>query len=72
MSGFIIYVGAYAKEIFKTKAVIAKYGFDNEKLERILDNAVTYVEGYSKTVAKDTATRLSSSHKLDMANSLIL
>ena len=71
MSGVIVYVGAYAKELFKTKVVIAKYDFDNDRVERIIDNGVTYAEQYAKSMAKKTAESIASSHKLDVARKYI-
>ena len=60
-------LGVYAKKLITTKIDIAKYGFDNDRLERILDNAINYAEARAKNYAKTQSAALASSEKLAVA-----
>ena len=57
----------YAKKFITTKIDIAKYGFENDRVERILDNAVNYAESYAREYAKKTSAKISGKEKLSTA-----
>jgi isocitrate/isopropylmalate dehydrogenase len=57
-------VGFYAKRLITTKIDIAKYGFENEKVERIIENAIDYAEHRAKQAVKEKSIKLASSDKL--------
>ena len=71
VTGVITVIGAYAKKYITAKIDFEKYGFENDKVERIIDNAVNYVEQKAKEKAKAGAYRLASNDKLDMARAYI-
>jgi len=71
VSGILTILGAYLKQYITTKIDIAKYGFENDKVERIIDNAVNFAEQKGKVLAKQKATDFASSKKLDFARSYI-
>ena len=64
-------IGVYAKMLITTKIDVTKYGFENERVERILDNAVNYAEGRGKQYAKAKSESLASNKKLDFARQYI-
>jgi len=43
-------VGIYAKRWLSTNATLAEYGLYNDKVERVLENAVSYAEEKSKAL----------------------
>ena len=45
-------MGAYAKNFIQTKIDIEKYGFENDRVERIIDNAINFAEQKAKEYAK--------------------
>lgn len=55
VSGILAVLGAYAKKYITTKIDIAKYGFENDRVERIIDNAISFAEQRAKVAAKGTA-----------------
>lgn len=71
MSGVLAMVGAYAKKYLTTKIEIAKYGFENERVERIIDNAVAFAEQKGREYAKTQSEKLESNKKLDYARKYI-
>lgn len=71
MSGVLAMIGAYAKKYLTTKIEIAKYGFENERVERIIDNAVAFAEQKGREYAKTQSTKLESNKKLDYARKYI-
>lgn len=71
MSGVLAMVGAYAKKYLTTKIEIAKYGFENERVERIIDNAVAFAEQKGREYAKTQSAKLESNKKLDYARKYI-
>ena len=71
ISGILAVIGAYAKKLITTKIDIAKYGFENERVERIIDNAVNFAEQKGKEYVKDKAGRIKGSAKLDFAKKYI-
>ena len=71
VSGVLAIIGAYAKKLITTKIDIAKYGFENERVERIIDNAVNFAEQKAKEVAKDKAVKIASMDKLKGARKYI-
>lgn len=71
MSGVLAMVGAYAKKYLTTKIEIAKYGFENERVERIIDNAVAFAEQKGREYAKTKSEKLESNKKLDYARKYI-
>ena len=60
-------LGVYAKKLITTKIDVTKYGFENERVERLLDNAVNYAEGEARTYAKTQAQQLAGNEKLGIA-----
>jgi len=64
-------VGAYLKQLIKTKIDVTKYGFENDRVERILDNSVSYAEQKAKDYSKGQASNIASSKKLDFARKYI-
>jgi len=64
-------VGAYLKTLIKTKIDVTKYGFENDRVERILDNAVSYAEKKAKDYSKSQSANIASSKKLDFARKYI-
>jgi hypothetical protein len=60
-------LGVYAKKLITTKIDVTKYGFENDRIERILDNAVNYAEGKAIEHAKAGAIKLAGNEKLGMA-----
>ena len=71
ISGVVATLGFYAKKLIVTKIDIEKYGFENEKIERILSNAVSYAEQTAKEYAKSNSRKIASSTKLDIARKYI-
>lgn len=64
-------IGAYVKSLIKTKIDIAKYGFENDRVERIIDNAISFAEQRAKVAAKDGARRIDGSTKLAIAKQYV-
>lgn len=64
-------LGVYAKKLITTKIDVTKYGFENDKVERILDNAINYAEAKAKQVAKEKSITLAGSEKLHAARKYI-
>ena len=56
--------------IAKKKSIMG-YEFDVEVTERILGKAVVYAEGYAKTYAAKSASKLASSEKMAVAKKYI-
>ena len=71
VSGTVGVVGMYAKAYIKNKMEKMDYEFDNSRVERILNNAVTYSEDYGKQIARITAKKLASTEKMDIAKRYI-
>ena len=71
ISGILAIIGAYAKSLIKTKIDIAKYGFENDKVERIIDNAINFAEQKAKVAAKDGARKIDGITKLAIAKQYI-
>jgi len=51
ISGVFAAIAAYVKKWLSTNETVAKYGLYNDKVERVLENAVHYAEGAAKRVA---------------------
>lgn len=64
-------IGVYVKKFITTKIDITKYGFENERVERILDNAINYAEAKAHQVAKEKAETLAGNVKLKIARRYI-
>jgi len=64
-------LGVYAKKLITTKIDVTKYGFENDRIERILDNAVNYAEAIAIRKAKDQAVKLTGNSKLTLAKGYI-
>lgn len=71
VTGILGLIGFYAKKLIVTKIDIEKYGFENEKVERIIDNAVFYGEQKAKELAKAQAVKIAGSEKLTIAKGYI-
>ena len=67
VTGAIAIVGNYLKNFIKTKIDVTKYGFENDRVERIIDNAIHYAEQQGKHYAKNAGVKLAGSKKLDFA-----
>lgn len=63
ISGVFVLIGAYIKSL--------KYVKDNERIERIIDNAVSYAEQFGKGYAVDASKELASHEKLAVAKEYI-
>lgn len=64
-------LGVYAKKLIITRIDIAKYGFENDRVERIIDNAINYAEGQARIYAKRESVELSSNGKFEAAKKYI-
>jgi hypothetical protein len=71
ITGIFGVIGFYAKKLITTNIDIAKYGFENEKVERIVENAVYYGEQKAKEFAKAQAVKIAGSEKLTIAKGYI-
>ncbi len=71
ISGLLAIIGAYAKKLITTKIDIAKYGFENEKVERIIDNSINFAEQKAKQYAKEKTVKLAGNEKLNIAREYI-
>ncbi|WP_373073873.1 phage holin, LLH family [Sulfurimonas sp.] len=71
ISGILAILGAYVKQLIKTKIDVTKYGFENDKVERIIDNAINFAEQKSKVLSKSTSVKLAGSDKLKVAKEYI-
>lgn len=71
VSGILAILGAYVKQLIKTKIDVEKYGFENERVERIIDNAVNFAEQKGKEFAKVQTVKIASNEKLDFARKYI-
>lgn len=60
-------IGVYLKKLITTKIDVTKYGFENDRIERILDNAVNYAEAKARQKFKDQAIKLAGNSKLGLA-----
>ena len=71
ISGLLAIIGAYTKQLITTKIDIAKYGFENAKVEAIIDNGINYAEAmgnkYLKERASNTAIKMQGNEKLNIA-----
>lgn len=67
----ITYLSIYAKTYLKTHTKIAGYTFDNDRVERILANAVAFVQAKLDIKAHEVAKELASSKNLNVAKSYI-
>jgi len=70
-SGVLATIGAYLKSYIKTKIDVTRYGFENDKLERIITNAVDYAEQKASCYAKKHSASLAGSQKLNYARTYI-
>jgi len=64
-------LGIYVKKFITTKIDVTKYGFENDRVERILDNAINYAEAKAIQTAKDRSLKLTGSTKLTIAKGYI-
>lgn len=71
MTGVLTLIGTYAKKYIATKIELEKYGFENERVERIIDNAIAFAEQKGIEYAKAQSAKLESSKKLDYARKYI-
>jgi len=67
ITGVLTVIGSYVKDLLVTKIDVTKYGFDNERVERIIDNAIDYAEQRGKAYAKGSSIKLASNDKLATA-----
>ncbi len=66
-SGILAILGAYLKKLIQTKIDIEKYGFENDRVERIIDNAINFTEQKAKEFSKTKSEQLASHEKLNTA-----
>ena len=71
ISGLLALLGAYVKRLIQTKIDIEKYGFENDRVERIIDNAINFAEQKAKEIAKTQSERIASHQKLETAKMYI-
>lgn len=71
ISGLLAVLGAYAKNFIQTKIDIEKYGFENDRVERIIDNAINFAEQKAKEYAKTKSEKIASMEKLETAKTYI-
>ena len=71
ISGLLALLGAYIKRLIQTKIDIEKYGFENDRVERIIDNAINFAEQKAKEYAKTQSGKVASSQKLTTAKRYI-
>lgn len=71
ITGTLTLIGAYVKKLIETKIDVTKYGFENERVERIIDNAVHYAEQKGKSISSKNAKILAGNKKLDFARGYI-
>ncbi len=71
VSGILTVLGAYLKKFIQTKIDVEKYGFENERVERIIDNAINFAEQKGKEFAKTQSKSLAGSKKLEVAREYI-
>jgi len=64
-------LGVYVKKLITTKIDVTKYGFENDRIERILDNAINYAEGKAREHAKTGSIKLAGNEKLYAARKYI-
>ena len=70
-SGLIGWIGLEVKSYIAKKKAIMGYEFDNDKMERIINNAVDYAETRGNEYFKVQAKKMASSEKLDTAREYI-
>lgn len=70
-SGILAILGAYLKKLIQTKIDIEKYGFENDRVERIIDNAINFAEQKAKEYAKTQSGQIASNQKLTTAKRYI-
>lgn len=71
LSGILAMISAYVKKYLETKVQIAQYGFDNERIERIIGNAVSFAEQKGASHLKQYAEKIAGNEKLDFAKQYI-
>jgi hypothetical protein len=71
VSGSLAIISAEVKSYLKKKKEILGYEFDNDRVERILDNAVHFAEAKAKARIKVKAEELSDNEKLIFAKAYI-
>jgi len=71
VGGVLATIGAYLKVLITTKIDIAKYGFENDRVERIIDNATAYAEQRGNEYVAKYAKEVASSKKLNYARAYI-
>lgn len=62
--------GVYLQRGIK-KLGLEKYGLENDRVERILENGINFAEQKAKTFAKEQSIKLAGSEKLDLARTYI-
>ena len=70
-SGILAILGAYLKKLLETKINIEQYGFENDRVERIIDNAINFAEQKAKEYAKTQSEQIASNEKLATAKHYI-
>ena len=60
-------LGVYVKKLITTKIDVTKYGFENDRVERLLDNAINYAEARAIKHAKTQSLKLAGNQKLGLA-----
>jgi hypothetical protein len=65
--GILAILGAYLKKLIQTKINIQKYGFENDRVERIIDNAINFAEQKAKEYSKIQSEKIASNEKLTTA-----
>lgn len=71
ISSLFALIGAALHRLILNKIHIEKYGFENERVERIIGNAIDFAEQRAKELAKNGAVKLAGRNKLELARSYI-
>jgi len=67
LSGVLAVIGGYVKNLIRSRIDFEKYGFERDRVERIIDNAISYAEIKGKEFATSSSKALASTDKHNLA-----
>lgn len=67
MSAILTLLGVALRKLIINKIKIEKYGFENDRVERIISNAIDFAEKKAQEYAKVGASKLGGARKLELA-----
>jgi hypothetical protein len=67
LSGLLAVIGGYVKNLIRSRIDFEKYSFENARVERIIDNAISYAEAQGKEFARDSSLKMTSTAKHNKA-----